>query len=113
MFSAFEGKDGKNETFDVVFFNIPWNSASQASKPKSRLSEAIYGARELLGRFLADLPSHLTPIGSGYLTICLDAEHECLGEDEFMQSAVSASLNATEGAKSDFVSLIRLDPIKE
>lgn len=104
LFSAFD----ENERWDVCFFNIPWNTEQDTEV--STLSNAVSGVGPLLERFLAQLPHHLTPIGSGYLVICLD-ESSCMTRKQLEKACDAAGFDSVFVDRDDFVHLIRLDYI--
>lgn len=75
---------------DVVVCNPPWIPG----RPTSALERGIYDPdSDVLGRFLSELPQHLTPQGEGWLILSDLAEHLGLRtRDELLERIASAGL---------------------
>lgn len=78
---------------DVVVCNPPWIPG----RPTSALERGIYDPdSDVLGRFLSELPSHLTPQGEGWLILSDLAEHLGLrSRDELLKRIADAGLTVT------------------
>lgn len=78
---------------DVVVCNPPWIPG----RPTSALEQGIYDPdSDVLGRFLAGLPDHLTTQGEGWLILSDLAEHLGLRtRDDLLDRIASAGLTVT------------------